>query len=597
MSKNKLQVEGRFFSYWGERVTLSGVTLGPFPPGKSLLAELPEIAACGCNMVRVYEAPTRAFLDEALRLGIHVFASVPWSWEINYLEYSSLYERGYLDLRNFLREYGDHPALAAIYIANETPAWVVHEMGKLRVKEALEEMINRLRPEFPHVLYAYANFPTTEFLELNNTDFTAFNVYLEQEESYRAYLQHLQVISGDRPLVISEFGADVKTHGEAGQAALLSMASRVSAEEGVQGMTVFAWSDVWFNTGEIVTGWEFGIKTADDTLRPASVHLKAETITPSFSSMISVVVCSYNGAARIGACLDALLTLKDENYEVIIIDDGSTDGTAEVALSYQERFALKGRDFLVTSQENKGLSAARNWGAEIADGDIIAYTDDDARPDEDWLKWTRIGFQAGDQIGMVGGYGLPPERDDAEAREVSRLPGQACPVLLDNKKAEHLPGCNMAVRKSVWEEISGFRARYRVAGDDVDFCWRVMEAGYEVHFHPCSIVWHESRATYGAYLKQQWGYGKAEALLYTDHAEKFGKNGIQWNGGVYEGVPRLLSRHSAVYTGLNNEALFQPIIYGARPSQAETLKGKILENSYLWIRALARRWYRKGEIS
>ena len=590
MINQKLQTDGRFFSFRGERIVLSGVTLGPFPVGKSLIAELPEIAAKGCNMVRVYETPPRAFLDEAHRLGIHVFASVPWSWEVNYLEYRALYEKGYLDLLAFLTEHGDHPALSAIYIANETPSWLVHEMGKERVKDALEELINRLRPQFPNTLYAYANYPTTEFLELENTDFTAFNVYLESEEAYRAYLQHLQIVAGDRPLVISEFGADVGTHGEEGQAGMIEMATRISEEEGVQGMTIFAWSDVWFNNGSIVDGWLFGMKTAEGDIREASAYLGRDVLPkgPHPSALISVVVCSYNGAARIEACLESLLNLNDESYEVVVIDDGSSDGTSEVAQSFLSRFEEQGIEFRIITQENKGLSVARNRGAEIGGGELIAYTDDDARPDQDWLKWLRVGFQAGEEIGMVGGYGLQPTRDEPEAQEVSRLPGQASPVLLDNTNAEHLPGCNMAVRKKVWQEVSGFREKYRIAGDDVDFCWRVLEAGYGVKFHPCAIVWHESRATFYAYLKQQWGYGKAEALLYEDHPEKFGKNGIQWQGGVYKGDPRILTKNSAVYTGLNNDALFQPIIYGNQGLRAKSIIGKIMQHSYHVIRKAGR---------
>jgi len=97
-------------------------------------------------------------------------------------------------------------------------------------------------------------------------------------------------------------------------------------------------------------------------------------------------------------------------------------------------------------------------GAELGKGSVIAYTDDDARPDRDWIKWLRVGFRE-EEVGMVGGYGLPPERIDPEANEVSRLPGQACPVLVDNKNAEHLPGCNMAVRRSAFILVRLFGMR------------------------------------------------------------------------------------------------------------------------------------------
>src|SRR4029079_12716421 len=116
---------------------------------------------------------------------------------------------------------------------------------------------------------------------------------------------------------------------------------------------------------------------------------------------ISVVVCSYNGEATLWRCLDALAQLDYPDYEVIVVDDGSTDRTAEIAAEFDVR---------LIRTDNEGLSAARNTGIEAATGEIVAFTDDDAWPDRDWLRYLAHGFACGDHVG-IGGPNLVP--DDA----------------------------------------------------------------------------------------------------------------------------------------------------------------------------------------
>ncbi len=589
---SSLNIDGRFFSHHGERITLRGVTLGPLPPEHDLTAELARIADLGANMVRLYEPPTTELLDEAKRLSIHVFASVPWPWATDFLANPSTIEQAYSETRTFLREHADHPALAGIYIANEIPVDLVRWMGIPQVKDTLETLINRLRHEFPDVLYAYANFPTTEFLELSNADFTAFNLYLEDEENLRSYLQHLHVIAGARPLVISEFGVDAGTlspHGEEGQERILNMASRVMTEVGVMGATYFAWSDLWWKGDRLVPDWKFGLQRADNTLRPVAHSLFRPEAQDLPECLFSVIVCTYNGEDRMGPCLQSLIQIEDSNYEVIVINDGSLDSSAAKSESFTSAFVERGIPFRVISQANEGLSHARNTGAQHAKGELLAYTDDDARPDREWLTWLRAGF-ADSTVGMCGGYGIPPTQTVGEAHEVANLPGQACPVLLSSTVAEHLPGCNMAVRKSVWQEIVGFSDRYRVAGDDVDFCWRVMAAGYTLLFTPNAYVWHESRPTYLAYLKQQWGYGKAEALLATDHPDRVKPSGISWKGTVYEGDSVGYQQGCEVYAGLAGLAPFQPLQARSETRQTpESKLGQLLARYYPLVR-MAARW-------
>ncbi|HTG45916.1 MAG TPA: glycosyltransferase family 2 protein, partial [Verrucomicrobiae bacterium] len=100
--------------------------------------------------------------------------------------------------------------------------------------------------------------------------------------------------------------------------------------------------------------------------------------------------------------------------------------------------------------------------------------------------------------------------------------------------AEHIPGCNMAFYKWALEETGGFDPIFRKAGDDVDLCWRLQQQGYRLGFSPAGFVWHYRRATARDYLKQQRGYGDAEALLVRRHPEYFNWfGGSQWQGRIY----------------------------------------------------------------
>ncbi len=127
----------------------------------------------------------------------------------------------------------------------------------------------------------------------------------------------------------------------------------------------------------------------------------------------------------------------------------------------------------------------------------------------------------------------------------------------------------MAFWRDILIERSGFEPIYRTAGDDVDFCWRVMDSGWQIGFHPAALVWHHRRPNARAYLRQQCGYGRAEALVAARHPERFtGAGSARWRGRLYGvGVPRLA--RSRVYRGAYGTASFQSV-YG-RSSNAYDL--------------------------
>jgi hypothetical protein len=158
--------------------------------------------------------------------------------------------------------------------------------------------------------------------------------------------------------------------------------------------------------------------------------------------------------------------------------------------------------------------------------------------------------------------------------------------LVSDSDVEHIPGCNMCFRRNALLSLGGFDARFRIAGDDVDLCWRLQERGMTLGFNPAAVVWHHRRNSVRAYLKQQLNYGKAEAMLEGKWPEKYNSVGhVRWKGSLYgqgKTVP-LFSRRSRIYHGVWGSGPFQSI-YGGAPGMLRSLS--LMPEWYLLIAAL-----------
>lgn len=588
----RLEVDGKFFRKDGKRFFVNAVTYGPFPdPQPDHAVELKRVADAGFNVIRLYDSPSADLLDAALDNNLLVMAGVPWEWYRLFLggPNRTWLEEGRLAIRQALGDWGEHEAVVAFFVANEVPSDLARWMGPSQVREAIEDLIDEARLAAPHLLVAYANYPSSEYLEPGNADFTAFNIYLEKREELASYLPRLHHLAGDRPVLITEFGLDSRRNGEAEQAEALKWFYREALDAGMAGFCTFAWSDRWQNAGREELDWDFGLTRRDGTAKPAlevtSSLEAAEFAQPKFS----VIVCVYNGEDRIGAVLDSLSGLSYPAYEVIVVDDGSVDGTLDVVKRY---------DFVkLIKVDHGGLSAARNAGAAAATGEILAYTDDDCEVDEQWLYWLARGY-AEHGWDACGGPNIPPEPAFEDEAVVVSAPGAPSHVMLEDELAEHVPGCNLSVRKEVFDEIGGFRDAYWVAGDDVDFCWRLLGGGYRIGFEGAAFVWHRRRTSFLRYLKQQWGYGKAEALLKKDHPERFSRDSsAQWNGRVYTGEPMGVNEGSVVYYGQAGLAGYQQVDMGMMPRRklSKSFKGtraQLKLRMAEWLQPRLRRWAR-----
>ncbi len=556
---------GKFIFIGDEKLYVRGVTYGTFRPREDG-AEYPGpeiveqdfalMTANGLNAVRTYTVPPRWLLDAAQRHGLHVMVGVPVERYVGFLTD----KKGAPDLEGLVRAgvraCAGHPAILCYVIGNEIPASSVRWLGRRRTERYLERLYEAAKAEDPDGLVTYVNYPSSEYLQLPFLDLLCFNVYLEQPKYLEAYLARLQNLAGERPLIMSEIGLDSRRNGEETQARTLDWQVRTAFAAGCAGAFVYAWTDEWYRGGADVDDWDFGLTRRDRRPKPALAAVRKAFAEVPFPAdvrwpRISVVVCSYNGSRTIRDCLEGLQKLEYPNFEVIIVDDGSTDGTAAIARQY---------GFRLISTENRGLSNARNTGMEMATGEIIAYIDDDAYPDPHWLDYLAATFLSTAHAG-VGGPNIAPPGNGDIADCVANAPGGPVHVLLSDDEAEHIPGCNMAFRKACLKAIGGFDPQYRVAGDDVDVCWRLRERGWTLGFSPAAMVWHHRRNSIRAYWKQQIGYGKAEALLEQKWPEKYnGAGHIIWAGRIYgKGLACLFGRVGRIYHGTWGSAPFQPM--------------------------------------
>lgn len=567
-------VDGKFFAVDGRRFPVRGVTYGTFAPRPGDAARFPELDRMkrdlidmrdtGFTVVRTYTEPPPDLLSVAADCDLRVMAGVFWpDWR--YLVGSSRREAARIErearhtVEDAARRLADDPRVFALCLGNEIPADVIRWFGTERIASVVSGLADAVRAVDPRMLVTYGNYPTAEYLPLESLDFLTFNIFLERRGELASYLTRLHHQAGDRPLVLGELGlhAGDDAAGEERQAEHLEWQLETALERGVAGTFCFSWTDEWHVGDEPVEGWRFGLTREDRSPRPAlevAERWNAMTVAELDDEWptISIVICAYNAAATLDECLEHTCALAYPGLEIIVVDDGSTDDTAAIARRHPRARLL--------TIDHAGLSVARNEGFRLATGDVVAYLDSDAYPTPEWPFYLALGFDGRDVAG-VGGPNVPPPDDPHGAQVVARAPGGPVHVLTADNRAEHVPGCNMAFWRYVLEEIGGFDPVYEAAGDDVDFCWKVLDRQWDIGFHPAALVWHHRRPGLRPYLRQQRGYGRAEALVEARHPDRFSPLGTaRWRGRIYNPLEGMAGR-SRIYRGIYGAAAYQSVYH------------------------------------
>src|SRR3954454_5175130 len=382
-------VRGKSLYLGEEKLQVRGVTYGPFdssdPTGgfehETAARDFAQMAAAGLNAVRLYSAPERWLLDLAQLHGLRVMVGVPWEQHIAFLDTGAAdgIER---TVRAAIRPLSAHPAVLCWSIGNEIPASIVRWHGPKRIERFLARLCRAVREEDPGALVTYVTFPPTEYLRLAAFDLLSFNVYLEEQVNLERYLGRLQNLADERPLLMAEVGLDSRRNGTEEQARSLRWQLESCNEAGCAGAFVFAWTDEWHRGGYEILDWDLGLTDRERAPKPALAAVREAFATPPApegdrTPAMTVAVCTYNGSATLRECLEGVSSLRYPDYEVLVVSDGSTDDSPQIARSF--------KDVRVIETGQRGLSAARNTAMEAASGEIVAYIDDDAIPDPDWL--------------------------------------------------------------------------------------------------------------------------------------------------------------------------------------------------------------------
>jgi glycosyltransferase involved in cell wall biosynthesis len=236
----------------------------------------------------------------------------------------------------------------------------------------------------------------------------------------------------------------------------------------------------------------------------------------------SVIIPSYNRKNELDHLLESLekQSLPVEQYEVVVVDDGSTDGTAEWIGSFQAATPLHLRFF---QQDHRGPGAARNCGAEKAAGRVLVFTDSDCIVPNNWLAEIKRVF---DSDPVVQAFGGP---DDAspdflpllKAINYSMTSFLTTGGMRGSKRkrlAKYYPrSFNMGLRRELYQRSGGFGDLRH--GQDVEFSRRIVKSGAKIAYIPNAPVFHKRRASLGAFFKQVFNWGVARINLYRiDHA-------------------------------------------------------------------------------
>lgn len=232
--------------------------------------------------------------------------------------------------------------------------------------------------------------------------------------------------------------------------------------------------------------------------------------------LVSIIIPAKNAESTIRKCLNSILRVDCLSYELIVIDDGSTDDTPKILSEY--------KDIKTITTSGIGPSKARNIAVKEAEGEFIAFTDADCAVNVNWLNELLSGFKVFPEAIACGGrQELPQDADDFE-KDVfifMKKTGFITDYMRKINKNDiievnHNPSCNVIYRKSVFLKEGGFLENLW-PGEDVELDYRLRKKKYKLIFNPKAIVYHYRPKNRKEFSKMMFRYGKAQGFLVSKY--------------------------------------------------------------------------------
>jgi GT2 family glycosyltransferase len=219
---------------------------------------------------------------------------------------------------------------------------------------------------------------------------------------------------------------------------------------------------------------------------------------------VSVVIPVYNGASTIAQTIECILKQCYRPAEILVVNDGSTDQTADVLSTF-------GSQIISINKPNGGPASARNCGVKRATGELIAFTDSDCVPDPNWLGRLVAAFTA-DTIAGVGGR--IESAGNTMLGEYVDFAGFLNPQSDEQGEIPYLITANACFVRDVLLRAGGFSERFRKpGGEEPELCWRIRQLGYNFKFAVDALVLHHHRQSVHSLLRTLLNYGEGTYVL------------------------------------------------------------------------------------
>lgn len=272
----------------------------------------------------------------------------------------------------------------------------------------------------------------------------------------------------------------------------------------------------------------------------------------------SVIIATRNRADRLSTTLDTVLGQDYPDFEVVVVDNASSNDNTKVLLEtqYRDRPNLK-----YVREDRPGLASAHNAGLVHADGEIMAFADDDLRIDRQWLAILAAAFKSMDHVGCVTGMIMPMELEepaqlwfDQYGRLNKGLEQQIFDLDAHRRESPLYPyaagsfgsGANMAFSREALDAIGGFDTAMGTGtsakgGDDLAAFFDVIVAGFRLIYEPAALVWHSHPSKYEQLKRQAYGYGMGLTAYLTRTVARHPRHALTMLVRLPRGVDHILN--------------------------------------------------------